>query len=162
MEFLGPIQDKRRYYEAHSEEVEQILLEGTEAARNQAKNVMSRVKDRNNFVQHTLYEVIRSITSDLTNLKFGNSYSNDYTNADYDKIIKVGNEYGYYYLFKKIDGKYVAYRSDITKKDELMYLFTTSSLNNLIFNDDYIYYVSDGSLKYYSDETGNRTVLSNA
>ena len=102
-----------------------------------------------------------SITSDLANLKFGNSYSNDYTNADYEKIIKVGNEYGYYYLFKKTDGKYVAYRSDITKKDALMYLFTTSSLNNLIFNDDYIYYVSDGNLKYYSDETGNRTVLNN-
>ena len=101
------------------------------------------------------------ITSDLINLKFGNNYSNDYTNDEYEKIVKVGNEYGYYYLFKKVDGKYVAYHSDITKKDSLVYLFTTSSLNNLIFNDDYIYYVSDGSLKYYSDETGNRTVLSN-
>lgn len=102
------------------------------------------------------------ITSDLVNLKFGNNYSNDYTDNNYERIIKVGNEYGYYYLFKKVDGKYFAYRSDITKKDSLIYLFTTSSLNNLIFNDDYIYYVSDGSLKYYSDETGNRTVLSNS
>lgn len=102
------------------------------------------------------------ITSDLTNLKFGNNYSNDYTDSNYEKIIKVGNEYGYYYLFKKVDGKYFAYRSDITKKDALIYLFTTSSLSNLIFGDDFIYYVSDGSLKYYSDETGNRTVLSNS
>ncbi len=44
MEFLGPIQEKRRYYEEHPELVDQILLEGTEAARNQAKNVMKRVK----------------------------------------------------------------------------------------------------------------------
>lgn len=44
MEFLGPIQEKRRYYEEHPELVEQILLEGTKAARNQAKNVMKRVK----------------------------------------------------------------------------------------------------------------------
>ena len=44
MEFLGPIQEKRRYYEEHPELVEQILLEGTKAARNQAKNVMARVK----------------------------------------------------------------------------------------------------------------------
>ncbi len=100
-----------------------------------------------------------SINSDLTNLKFGNNYSNDYTNTDYAKIIKVGNKYGYYYLFKKVNNNYVAYRSDITKKDSLMYLFTTSSIDNLVFNDGYIYYISDGSLKYYSDETGNRTVL---
>ncbi len=102
------------------------------------------------------------INSDLVNLKFGNNYSNDYSNNEYEKIIKVGNEYGYYYLFKKVNGKYIAYRSDITKKESLMYLFTTSSLNNLVFNDDFIYYVSDGSLKYYSDETGNRTVLNNS
>lgn len=49
MEFLGPIQEKRRHYEAHPEEVEQILVEGTEAARKQAKNVMSRVKDSMNL-----------------------------------------------------------------------------------------------------------------
>lgn len=102
------------------------------------------------------------INSDLVNLKFGNNYSNDYSNNEYEKIIKVGNEYGYYYLFKKVNGKYIAYRSDITKKESLMYLFTTSSFNNLVFNDDFIYYVSDGSLKYYSDETGNRTVLNNS
>jgi hypothetical protein len=105
---------------------------------------------------------ITPINSDLVNLKFGNNYSNDYSNNEYEKIIKVCNEYGYYYLFKKVNGKYIAYRSDITKKESLMYLFTTSSLNNLVFNDDFIYYVSDGSLKYYSDETGNRTVLNNS
>jgi len=49
MNFLGPIQEKRRYYEAHPEEVEQIVQEGTEAARKQAKNVMSRVKDSMNL-----------------------------------------------------------------------------------------------------------------
>lgn len=44
VEFLKPIQEKRKYYEEHPEEVEQILQEGTEAARKKAKEVMKRVR----------------------------------------------------------------------------------------------------------------------
>lgn len=43
-EYLKPIRDKRKYYEEHPEEVDQILKEGTEAARNRAKEVMKRVR----------------------------------------------------------------------------------------------------------------------
>ncbi len=44
MEFLKPLQERRKYYEEHPEEVEQILKEGTEAARIRAKEVMKRVR----------------------------------------------------------------------------------------------------------------------
>lgn len=44
MELLKPIQEKRKYYEEHPEEVNEILKEGTEAARAQAKKVMNKVK----------------------------------------------------------------------------------------------------------------------
>ena len=43
-EYLKPIREKRKYYEEHPEEVEQILKDGTEAARNRAKDVMKRVR----------------------------------------------------------------------------------------------------------------------
>ena len=43
-EYLAPIREKRKYYEEHPEEVERILKEGTEAARNRAKEVMKRVR----------------------------------------------------------------------------------------------------------------------
>ncbi len=42
--FLKPIQEKRKYYEDHPEEVKKILEEGTEAARIRAKEVMKRVR----------------------------------------------------------------------------------------------------------------------
>jgi hypothetical protein len=127
-----------------------------------AENMLEIGNEQTNILYYNNGKWQRTpITSDLVNLKFGNNYSNDYTDDKFEKIIKVGNEYGYYYLFKNVEGKYFVYRSDITKKEALMYLFTTSSLNSLIFNDGYIYYVRDGSLKYYSDETGNRTVLTN-
>ena len=43
-EYLKPIRERRKYYEEHPEEVEQILKDGTEAARNRAKEVMNRVR----------------------------------------------------------------------------------------------------------------------
>ncbi len=41
---LSPIRQKRRYYENHIEEVDKILIEGTEKARKRAKEVMKKVK----------------------------------------------------------------------------------------------------------------------
>lgn len=41
---LKPIREKRRYYEEHPEEVERILMEGTEKARKVAKETMKKVK----------------------------------------------------------------------------------------------------------------------
>lgn len=45
IEFLKPIQERRKYYEEHPEEVEQILKDGTEATRKKAEEVMRRVRE---------------------------------------------------------------------------------------------------------------------
>ena len=44
MEFLKPIQDKRKYYEEHLDEVDNILINGTKAARKRATSTMTKVK----------------------------------------------------------------------------------------------------------------------
>ena len=41
---LKPIREKRAYYEAHPEEVDEILIEGTKKARETAKETMKKVK----------------------------------------------------------------------------------------------------------------------
>ena len=92
------------------------------------------------------------------NLNFGSKYENDYVNPNYEMIVKSGNKYGYYYLLKKIDNGYSVYRMDITNKNEILYLFDATSINNMVFIRDYIYYINNGSLNYYSDVTGNKTV----
>ena len=43
-EFLKPIRERRKYYEDHMDEVENILKKGTEAARQRAQDVMTRVR----------------------------------------------------------------------------------------------------------------------
>ena len=44
IEYLKPIKEKRSYYEQHLEEVDKILMEGTEKARKTAKETMKKVK----------------------------------------------------------------------------------------------------------------------
>jgi tryptophanyl-tRNA synthetase len=44
IEYLKPIREKRKYYEEHPEEVDKILKEGTEKARQKAKQTMEKVK----------------------------------------------------------------------------------------------------------------------
>jgi len=45
LEFLEPIQERRKYYEEHIEEVDEILKKGTEKARETAKETMKKVKN---------------------------------------------------------------------------------------------------------------------
>lgn len=45
IEFLRPIREKREYYEAHPEEVDKFLMEGTEKARKVAKENMRNIKE---------------------------------------------------------------------------------------------------------------------
>ena len=44
IEELKPIREKRAYYEAHPEEVDKILIEGTKKAQGVAKQTMKKVK----------------------------------------------------------------------------------------------------------------------
>ena len=45
IETLRPIREKRAYYEAHPEEVDRILKQGTEKARAKAKETMKKIKE---------------------------------------------------------------------------------------------------------------------
>ncbi len=44
IEYLRPIREKREYYEAHPEEVDKVLIEGTAKARKTAQETMKKVK----------------------------------------------------------------------------------------------------------------------
>ena len=44
-ETLKPIREKRAYYEAHPEEVDRILIEGTTKAQEEARKTMKKVKE---------------------------------------------------------------------------------------------------------------------
>lgn len=82
-----------------------------------------------------------------------------YQNKEYDKIERVGTEKsGFYYLYKKVGGKTKVSRTNIDNTDIITDLFETSSIENVFYDKDYIYFLDGRELKYYSDETGLRTL----
>lgn len=96
---------------------------------------------------------------DFNNLNFGNNHVSDYNNPNFFKTIKIGHKYGYYYYFKKVDNLYQIYCSEIDSKDNLTYLFSTTNKDSVEFNGNFVYYIENGDLKYYSDIYGNRTLI---
>ena len=88
-----------------------------------------------------------TLSEALAGKKFDNYYSADING--YDKVDKVGN---YYYLFKK-DNKakdiYYVYRADVYNKNLLTYLFTTTDINSVSYQSDYVYFKCETMFNYY-------------
>ena len=72
-----------------------------------------------------------------------------------------GNKTGYTYYAKKKGNIYQIYRVNNFNKDQYMYLFKTEYIDKLIALNEYIYYLEDGYIKYYSDHTGIRSLAFN-
>ena len=62
-------------------------------------------------------------------------------------------------MVEKDEDGYKVYRSFITNKDKLTYLFKTDDPDSLRFIQDTIYYKKGSTIKCYSDKKGNRTIL---
>ncbi len=97
------------------------------------------------------------LTNDYSNYYF-TYYDSDYENDNFSKIDK-DEKMGNYYLYKNVNNYYEVYKSDINNKEVIHYLFNTTNIDNIIYYENYIYYIDGTSLKYYSDKTGNKTVL---
>ena len=103
-----------------------------------------------------------NVDSFVDNMVFDSAYESSYQNKIYIRAVKIGEESGYLYLIKKVENEYAVYRTNIQDKEKLTYLFNTTDYQKLIFLDDYVYYLYNNDLKYYSDKTGNRKVLTNS
>ena len=87
----------------------------------------------------------------------------DYTSKNekgYKKTQKIGTNYGYYYLYKKVNNKYKVYRKDIQNKDILTYLFTTTDINSVMFRKNNIYFVNENTLYNYKDNKISKIITS--
>lgn len=73
----------------------------------------------------------------------------------------IGSKTGYTYYAKKNGEKYKIYRVNNSNKDQYTYLFDTKYLDKIITVNEYIYYVDEENIKYYSDSTGIRTLATN-
>lgn len=100
-----------------------------------------------------------STTKANKNTKF-NYLIEDIDLYKFDYIYLIGGKYsGYYYLIQKANDYYRVYRSPVQNKNAITYLFNVNSIDDIYYVDEYVYYKKGNKLKYYSDYTGNKTLL---
>ena len=68
-----------------------------------------------------------------------------------------GNKTGYKYYYKKNGSTYDVYRS-MQNKENLLYLFSTSYIDNIVYYNDYVYYQDGEYIKCYQDDIGNKKI----
>lgn len=93
---------------------------------------------------------------------FKKNIHNNLNISGYEKIDSLGGETtGYYYLYKKVGNKYNVYRTNIQNTNQITYVFSTTDLNRVVYNKEYVYFLEGNVVKYYSDHTGVKSVFKN-
>lgn len=100
-----------------------------------------------------------SVNKANNELKFNNKMEDiDFSKFDY-VYLDGGEKSGYYYLYSKKNNYYEVYRTPVQNKKAITYLFNVKDISDVFYLGDYIYYKSGNKLKYYSNSTGNRTIV---
>jgi hypothetical protein len=80
--------------------------------------------------------------------------------SKFDYVYLIGGEKtGYYYMYEKTGQSYSVYRTPVQNKKNITYLFRVKNINDVYYVEDFVYYKYGNTLKYYSDYTGNRTII---
>ena len=75
-------------------------------------------------------------------------------------VYLVGNiKSGFIYNFQKKNGGYVLYISNVQSTNIKKYLFDVTSVDDVIFIDDYIYFKDKDTIYYYNEQIGKRKVV---
>lgn len=89
--------------------------------------------------------------------KFKSMYSSDITDSIYERIDK-DKENGYYYFYEKKDDIYKVYRSLIDDVDSKIYIFSTTTIDRIVYGKDIVYFVDKNFVKCYSDIFNMKTI----
>ncbi|MEG0909003.1 MAG: hypothetical protein RSH78_01415 [Bacilli bacterium] len=92
-------------------------------------------------------------------VQFDPLYKSDIESPEYSKTIKTSDEHGYYYYVKPNNAKFDVYRASTRDKETKTYICTTSELDHLVPYENVLFYQDENAIKYFSDKTGNRTLL---
>ena len=99
--------------------------------------------------------------NEALNIKFDNySIDTQLNNIKYEKVDKYGNNVsGYYYMYENDKDEYKVYKSNIQNPTYRKYLFNTTSIDNIVYIEDAIYYVYKDSIYRYSDNTLSKVIV---
>ena len=107
------------------------------------------------YYENGKWEKLNYITAINNKPKF---IYNSEDKAGYVKVdLQGGKSTGYKYYYKKNDNKYDVYRS-MQKNDDLMYIFSTTNLDNIVYYNDYVYFQEGDYIKCYHDDFGVKKI----
>lgn len=79
---------------------------------------------------------------------------------DYNLFKVNGNKLsGYYLVYQKVNNVYKVYKVNVQNKDIITYLFTTTDINSIKCNNEYIFFKDSKEIKYFNDLIGVKTLL---
>ncbi|MBE6149765.1 MAG: hypothetical protein E7170_03455 [Firmicutes bacterium] len=145
----GKIGNKAYLFDKDKETQLEIDVEDRKIIRNNKSNLV--YYNSGNYSQMSLKDAKEE-------LKFVYDEIN-YQDKEYERIDKVGNEVGYYYLYKNNGNGYDVYRINIQDNKGLTYLFQTNSIDNIVYVDNYIYFINNSMIQLYNDNMGVRNLV---
>lgn len=152
---MGSIEDKMYVYDSSNKEQYAVQLKNNKISK--VGNVSSGIKvyENGTWEDYSSYDAYE-------NKKTFHLYKiNNSEFKQYERVDKIGNVLsGYYYFYELDDDKYHVYRSSVQNNKILTYLFDTTNIENIIYQDDFIYYIEKNKINYF-DNLSNKTVLSN-
>ncbi len=126
---------------------------------NTDKNTISLISNANSDVVYYNNGWTEISVKEALNEKYFINNNIEYKNDKFAKIDKVGEEVGFYYLYKKVSNHYEVYRKNF-QDDNLVYLFNVNSINSFYIENS-IYYLVNDKLYVYNDLIGNRVLVVN-
>lgn len=125
-------------------------------------NIDNKTVIKNNKDNIRYYNSGNFTTMSLKDAKEELKFSYDeinYQNNEYSRIDRVGNETGYYYLYKNNGNGYDVYRINIKDNEGLTYLFKTNTIDNIFYIDNYIYFINGTTVQVYNDSFGVKNLV---
>ena len=132
--------------------------------------------DKDNKVQYEIDPNNKSIVKTGTEIKYNDGEwktmtvaeanqekkfvsDENYGYENYDRVDKVGEGTGFYYLYKKNGNSYDVYRTNIQDNEGMVYLFTTQSIDLISYVNNYVYFIEDNKIKVYNDAIGVKNIV---
>ena len=98
--------------------------------------------------------------ADSMNKKYFASKEKTSSDSTYARIDTIGGtKTGFKYYYKQVGSVYKCYKSNASD-NILTYLFDTTSINQIAYIDDYVYYLNGNNINYYQDGVGIKTIAS--
>lgn len=152
---MGGIQKKAYFFDKKEQEQYVVSLD---------KKKVSKIGDKDTGVQiyqNKNFETIANALAYQNKITFYEEKIAD-SELSFERIDHLyGEKAGTYYFYKKEGNRYHVYSGLSLQPKSYTYLFDTTNIENIVYQDDFIYYMDGKEIHYYSTKTGSKTVLSN-